>query len=110
MKKEKDNFLSDLKNKSLTINCILYKEDDKWIAQCLEFDVAAQGVTQSEAQAKFIDALNIDDQSEIELFELPEKLSNWKKKDLIGEIKIDLNYMVINDNLDLLISFFEVEY
>lgn len=38
---------------NFNVRVLLYREDDMWVAQCLEHDIAAQGKTLDEVQNKF---------------------------------------------------------
>ena len=33
-----------------TLRAIFFKEDDQWVAQCIEYDIGAQGASQREAE------------------------------------------------------------
>ncbi len=42
---------------SLTLRVLLLKEEGGWVAQCLEYDIAARGASVEEAQINFRDTL-----------------------------------------------------
>jgi predicted RNase H-like HicB family nuclease len=45
--------------KTLTVHILLYREDDYYIAHCLEFDLVAQGATTHEAFQNLLDAIEL---------------------------------------------------
>ena len=49
-----------------TINCLEYKDEDIFIAHCLEFDLVAQGETREEARKNLADLISTHIQFAIE--------------------------------------------
>lgn len=43
-----------------TLTVLIYQEDKFWIAQCLEFDVAAQGYNLDEVRRRFMETLSME--------------------------------------------------
>ena len=44
---------------ALTVHVILYREEEHYVAHCLEFDLVAQGVTTDEAFLSLLDAIDV---------------------------------------------------
>lgn len=51
------------------VHVVLWREGDQWVAWCLEYDVASQGVSEEDAMAMIQEAveLQIEDMSQEEL-------------------------------------------
>jgi len=45
--------VSGQKSVHLELSVLLIKEEDKWVAQCLDYDIAAQGETLDAARSRF---------------------------------------------------------
>ena len=44
---------------ALTVHILVYREEEHYVAHCLEFDLAAQGATTSEAFQNLLDAIEL---------------------------------------------------
>lgn len=42
-----------------TLQCVIYREGDGFVAQCLNVDVASEGATEDEARANLTEALEL---------------------------------------------------
>ncbi|GLY18258.1 hypothetical protein LWF15_09480 [Kineosporia rhizophila] len=54
-----------------TLQVVVYREDDGFVAQCLNIDVASEGDTETEALSNLREALELyfDDTAETDLFQ-----------------------------------------
>jgi predicted RNase H-like HicB family nuclease len=43
----------------LTLQCVIYREDSGFVAQCLNVDVASEGATEDEARTNLTEALEL---------------------------------------------------
>lgn len=55
-----------MKSFRIPLRVVFYREDDRWVAHCLEFDLCGDGESQSKALLSLSDAIGIQLQESIE--------------------------------------------
>ena len=59
-------FKEDKDIKPLTVHVICYREDDHYVAHCLEFDLVAQGESIKDAYQNLLDAIELQSEYALE--------------------------------------------
>src|SRR4051812_41870338 len=55
-----------MKHLRIPLRVVFYREDEVWVAHCLEFDLLGDGATQSEALAQLDEAISLQVEATVE--------------------------------------------
>jgi len=56
-----------MKNLRVPLRVVFYKDGQRWVAHCLEFDLVGDGETKRDALARLSDAIGLQVQASLEL-------------------------------------------
>lgn len=58
-------------NQTLSVQVIVYLDADKWVAQCIDHDIAAQGNTRAECMESFVKQMSAEIILSLDLGKVP---------------------------------------